>query len=45
MRYRLQLEGQRQNQDVEIAALISDSLEALQRTHSRYFTGKELASA
>lgn len=45
MRYRLLLEGQRQDEDIEIAALISDSLEALQRTHSRYFTGKELASA
>jgi hypothetical protein len=45
MRYRLQLEAQRQDEDVEIAALIGDSIEALQRTHSRYFTGKELASA
>jgi hypothetical protein len=45
MRYRLELEGRRHDADIEIAALISDSLEALQRTHSRYFTGKELASA
>ncbi|AQA20474.1 hypothetical protein BTZ20_5633 [Rhodococcus sp. MTM3W5.2] len=45
MRYRLRLEAERVDRDVEIAALISKSLETLQRTHSRYFTGKELASA
>jgi hypothetical protein len=45
MRCRLQLEAERENCDVEIAALISDSLETLQRTHSRYFTGAELAPA
>jgi hypothetical protein len=43
MRCRLRLEADRSDEDVEIAALISDSLETLQRTHSRYFTGKELA--
>lgn len=45
MRYRLQLEAQREDEDVEIAALISDSLETLRRTHSRYFTGEEFAPA
>ncbi|MDH6282587.1 hypothetical protein [Prescottella agglutinans] len=45
MRYRLRLEAERSDGDIEIAALISRSLETLQRTHSRYFTGKELASA
>jgi hypothetical protein len=44
MRCRLQLESERIDHDVEIAALISDSLETLQRTHSRYFEGQELAA-
>jgi len=44
MRCRLQLEAERDNEDIEIAALISKSLETLQRTHSRYFTGKELTA-
>lgn len=44
MRLRLQLEAERVDDDVEIAALTSKSLDTLQRTHSRYFTGKELAS-
>jgi hypothetical protein len=42
MEYRLQLEAERVDENIEIAALISDSLETLQRTHSRYFTGQEL---
>lgn len=44
MQLRLQLEATREDADIEIAALISPSLETLQRTHSRYFTGKELAA-
>lgn len=44
MQLRLQLEATREDSDIEIAALISSSLETLQRTHSRYFTGKELAA-
>jgi hypothetical protein len=44
MDYRLQLEAVRLDENIEIAALISDSLETLQRTHSRYFTGQELAA-
>jgi hypothetical protein len=44
MEYRLQLEVGRLDENIEIAALISDSLETLQRTHSRYFTGQELAA-
>jgi hypothetical protein len=36
MEYRLRLEAGRLDEDIEIAALISDSLETLQRTHSRY---------
>jgi hypothetical protein len=44
MEHRLQLEAARLNEDIEIVALISDSLETLQRTHSRYFTGEEGAT-
>ena len=44
VRYRLRLEVERVDEDIEIAALTSRSLESLQRTHSRYFTGKELAA-
>jgi hypothetical protein len=44
MEYRLQLEAGRHDENIEIAALISESLETLQRTHSRYFTGQELAA-
>jgi hypothetical protein len=44
MHERLRLEAVRADPDIEIAALISDSLETLEQTHSRYFTGKELAS-
>ena len=44
MQHRLDLERERTDKDVEIVALISDSLETLQQTHSRYFTGGELAT-
>lgn len=40
VRYRLELEDARTNPDIEIVALISDSLATLERTHSRYFTGR-----
>jgi hypothetical protein len=42
MEYRLQLEAERLDENIEIVALISESLETLQRTHSRYFTGQEV---
>lgn len=29
--------------DIEVAVLLSRSIEALQRTHSRYFVGDEVA--
>lgn len=42
MRRRLELEAERGDPDVEIAAVSSRSLETLQQTHSRYFVeGKE----
>lgn len=44
MERRLELEAERTNQGVEIVALISDSLNTLRQTHSRYFTGNELAA-
>ena len=44
MKCRLELEEVRTDQDVEIAALFSKSLDALERTHSRYFTGRDLAA-
>jgi hypothetical protein len=44
MAYRLELESQRTDENVEIAALTSRSLGTLERTHSRYFTGRELTT-
>ena len=44
MSYRLLLEGRREDRDIEFAALGSGSLESLQRTHSRYFTGKDIGA-
>ena len=44
MERRLELESERTDQGVEIVALISDSLTTLRQTHSRYFTGVELAA-
>jgi hypothetical protein len=44
MEYRLRLEAARIDENIEIAAPISDSLATLQRTHSRYFTGEQLAA-
>lgn len=46
MRFRLQLEAQRKDLDIEIVSINSTSLENLKRTHSRYFSvGSELQSA
>lgn len=44
MERRLELEAIRTDAGVEIVALISDSIETLRQTHSRYFTGEELAA-
>lgn len=44
MRRRLELEKTRTDTDVEIVSLVSDSIETLRRTHSRYFQGRELAA-
>ncbi|WP_298862224.1 hypothetical protein [uncultured Microbacterium sp.] len=46
MRYRLQLEAERTDPDVEIVSLNSSSLDVLKKTHSRYFlVEQELLSA
>lgn len=45
LQYRLEREATREDGDWEIASLNSDSLETLQRTHARYFSGRELQSA
>lgn len=42
---RLDLEKKRPNRDWEIVSLISDSRETIQKTHSRYFEGRELSSS
>ena len=34
---RLELEKDRRDPDIEIVSLVSDSLEAIEKTHSRYF--------
>jgi hypothetical protein len=34
---RLRLESESQDSEVEIVSLVSDSLESIKRTHSRYF--------
>jgi hypothetical protein len=41
----LKLEAARTDPNIEIAALASKSLDTLKQTHSRYFTGEELAAA
>ena len=45
VKYRLELERSRTDADIEIAALTSQSREALERTHSRYFTGREFCAS
>ncbi|MEE1621641.1 hypothetical protein ACQ7DA_10670 [Zafaria sp. J156] len=42
---RLQLEKHRLDDAWEIVSLNSDSLATIQKTHSRYFTGRRLASS
>lgn len=42
MDYRLQCEQLRENDDIEVVALSSTSIDTLRRTHSRYFTGEDL---
>lgn len=44
LRRRLELEQSRKNADIEIVSLNSDSIETVQRTHARYFEGRELIS-
>ena len=44
LRLRLELEKARRDPDMEIVSLVSDSLDTVRRTHSRYFV-EEHASA
>lgn len=44
MRRRLELEKSRTDANIEIVSLVSDSIESLRRTHSRYFQGRDLAA-
>ena len=37
LRRRLELEQQRTDADVEVVSLVSDSINTIRRTHSRYF--------
>ena len=37
LRRRLELEEQRTDADVEVVSLVSDSIDTIRRTHSRYF--------
>mgnify|MGYP001112112312 CR=1 FL=1 len=41
---RLKLEKVRPSRDWEIVSLNSDSLETVQKTHSRYFTGRQVST-
>jgi hypothetical protein len=45
MKLRLERERLRTDADVEIVSLVSDSLETIQKTHSRYFAGRELVAS
>lgn len=44
LKLRLQLESERIDDDVEIVSVVSDSLETVRRTHSRYFREEKLAA-
>lgn len=44
LKHRLQLESERIDGDVEIVSVVSDSLDTVRRTHSRYFR-EELVEA
>lgn len=45
MRRRIELEESRQDPDIEIVSLNSDSLDTVRKTHARYFEGRELVGA
>ena len=42
---RIELEGERTDDEWEIVSLNSDSLETIKKTHARYFEGHELVGA
>lgn len=45
MLLRLERERNRTDDDVEIVPLVSDSFQTIQKTHSRYFVGRELVTS
>lgn len=45
LRFRLERERNRTDQDIEIVSLVSDSLRTIQKTHARYFVGRELVAS
>lgn len=42
LQYRLKLEGERTDRNIEIVSLSADSLDVIKRTHSRYFLDEML---
>lgn len=44
IKLRFERERVRTDTDVEIVSLVSDSLETIKKTHSRYFAGRELVA-
>lgn len=44
LRYRLKLEAERKTSDWEIVSLNSESREAIEKTHARYFQSREVMS-
>lgn len=45
LRLRLERERNRTDKDIEIVSLVSDSLQTIQKTHARYFVGRELVAS
>lgn len=45
IKLRFERERVRTDPDIEIVSLVSDSLETIKKTHSRYFTGRELVAS
>ena len=45
LRLRLERERNRTDEDIEIVSLVSDSLQTIQKTHARYFVGRELVAS
>ena len=44
LQLRLRLEAERQDDDIEIVSIVSDSLDTVRRTHSRYFLREQIGA-